>query len=448
MFKKTLVALALSSVALTATAAVVDNTTVAGQADLIGKEFVVTGVAGVDLSSTTIKLGAQYSVGDIITITVSGATFDLAKSAQSLAFNANGSGASMTLGLISSAADKLTYRVTAATGDHASSATPATLVLTGMKLTNASVASASTIDVTYAAETSTGIAIDASAKNKATLMKVVDQYSTGFAAATDKFDATISVGSLRTNFGTGVYTDTLLVAINEYAPKLNEGWSAFKGVAPTATKVTLKGDFSFLDTNGDGKVTAADKIATPLAFTGGATAAVFAADLQSVVITGPAAFTNAGVTVTAANAAGETTITNQAFTVETELTYATAVGTVKETATLSAGEWKLDGANQNIELMPFGTEYAQSITVANKGTVEGAITVTLVANGNTYTKTLSAVAAAKSVTNISLEVAAFAAESGVTGNAYVNVVANAPAGNIAVKGVYYHKASADRVLTK
>ena len=98
--------------------------------------------------------------------------------------------------------------------------------------------------------------------------------------------------------------------------------------------------------------------------------------------------------------------------------------------------------------MPFGTEYAQSITVANKGTVEGAITVTLVANGNTYTKTLSAVAAAKSVTNISLEVAAFAAESGVTGNAYVNVVANAPAGNIAVKGVYYHKASADRVLTK
>ena len=97
--------------------------------------------------------------------------------------------------------------------------------------------------------------------------------------------------------------------------------------------------------------------------------------------------------------------------------------------------------------MPFGTEYAQSITVANRGSVEGAITVTLKAEGKTYTKELTQMASANSVTNISLEVAAFAKESGITGNAHVNVVVNAPSGNIGVKGVYYHKASADRVLT-
>jgi len=97
--------------------------------------------------------------------------------------------------------------------------------------------------------------------------------------------------------------------------------------------------------------------------------------------------------------------------------------------------------------MPFGSEYAQSITVANRGSVEGAITVTLKAEGKTYTKELTQMAAANSVTNISLEVAAFAKESGITGNAHVNVVVNAPSSNIGVKGVYYHKASADRVLT-
>ncbi|MFT5529046.1 MAG: hypothetical protein ACI9C0_000715 [Alteromonadaceae bacterium] len=444
MFKKTLLALALSSAAMSASAAVLENTTAADQVDLIGKEFVATNTGGVDLSSATITLGAQYSVGDIITLSVSGASFDLTNSTQSLVFAAGTTGSTLTTGLISSAADKLTYRVTAASGDH----TGATLAFSGMKLTDASVVGASTISVAFAAETSTGISIDSAATNSANLMKVVDQYSTGFAAATDKLDATISVGSLRTNFGTGVYTDSLLVAINEYAPKTDEVWSTVKGAAPSATKVTLKGDFSFLDTNGDGKVTAADKIASPLATAGGATAAVFATDLQSVVITGPAAFTNAGVTITAANAAGDTTVTNQTFTAETELTYATAsTVAVKETATLAAGEWDLDGSSDNIELMPFGAEYAQSITVANRGSVEGAITVTLKAGGMTYSKELSQVAAANSVTNISLAVAAFAAESGITGNAHVNVVVNAPDTNIGVKGVYYHKASADRVLT-
>ena len=65
----------------------------------------------------------------------------------------------------------------------------------------------------------------------------------------------------------------------------------------------------------------------------------------------------------------------------------------------------------------------------------------------TYSKELAQAATANSVTDISAEVAAFAAESGVKGNAHVNVVVNAPSGNIGVKGVYYHKASQDRVLT-
>lgn len=435
--------MALSVIAFNTTAATLVSTS--GSVDIAGKEFISNEATGVALTSTKVTLGAQYSVGDIVKFTVSGATIDTTNSVPLLTFldEAN-DGTTMTLGLLSNVGNVLTFRVTAATGDH-SAGTADTLTLTGVKLTTASAVAASDINLSYSAETSTGIAIDSAATNSAKVMKVVDQYVTKFASATDKLDAVISVAELRKNFGAGVYTDVITPEIAEYSPVAGEAWDAgLRGLAPTATKVTVKGDFSFLDTNGDGKIAAGDKIPAPFSGT-----VVIAPDMQSFTVTGGAAFAAIPSTLTVATAAGDTIIKNQSFTVESEITYLPKTGAAaKKKATLSAGEWKLDGANQNIELMPFGAEYAQSITVANKGTVEGAITVTLVANGNTYTKTLSAVAAAKSVTNISLEVAAFAAESGVTGNAYVNVVANAPAGNIAVKGVYYHKASDDRVLTK
>lgn len=443
MFKKSLLAAALVLATANASAATVRNIVVA-QIDLIGQEFVVTGTAGVTLSTSVITLGAQYSVGDIVKVSVVGAEFDLTNSTQSLAFADVGAGSTMTLGLLSSTANTLTYRVTAATGDHNTD----TLTFSGMKLTNASAAAATDISVSYAAETSTGIAIDAATTNTVKVMKTVDQYSTSFAVATDKLDATISVASLRANFGTGVYSDALLVAVNEYAPTGTQVWSAFKGVAPTASKVTLKGDFSFLDTNADGKIDGTDDITTPFVVAGGATAFAIATDMQSVVLTGPVAFTNAGVTITAGNAAGETIIKDQVFTVDTSLTYATAIGNATETASMAAGEWDLDGFTGDIAFLPFGSQYAQSVTITNTGTVVGAITVTLTYDGVEYTKTLSAVAAANSVTNISLELAAFAAESGVVGNAGVNVVVNATTANIALKGVYYHKADGDRVLTK
>jgi len=446
MFKKSLLAASIILTATSASAAVLDNTANTGKTEVYGLEYVANEATGIVVPSVTATLGAQYSVGDIIKVSLNGADIDATNSTPAAAFTAGGSGATMTLGLLSKTATEATFRVTVATGDH-SSGGGGTVAFTGLKMTTASAVAASSTSFVFSAETSTGIAIDVATTNSYKLLKGVNQYTAKFAASTDKFNATISTGALRTNFGTGVYADAVTVAFPAVVLAASENaYALHMGAAPSASKVTVNGDFSFLDTTGDGKVTSADAIPTPLATAGGASAVAFATGLQSVVVTGPTAFSNAGVTVTAGNSKGETTILDQSFTTDTELSFtAKTGGTVKKTTSLASGSWGLDGSTAKIAFLPFGADYAQSITVTNTGSVSGAITVDLFANGMKYSKTLTAVSAAKSVTNIGAEVAAFAAESGITGDAQITVLTNAP--SIVVKGLYYHKPSQDRVLT-
>jgi hypothetical protein len=453
MFKKSLLAASLALVAMNASAAVTSTAT--GAVDVFGKEFVANEATGIDFSTIEVELNAQYSVGDIVTLSMSGASFDLVNSAAIATYSTDLTSApTMTLGLLSTDANTATFRITAASGNHGDAETLkfSKITFTALKLSTATAKVAGTVSAVFAAQTSTGISIDAASTNTVAAMKGVTQYLAKFTLAADKLNAEVKVGALRTNFGTGVYDDALKVTFTDYAPLAGEAAvAALVGAAPTGTKVTLNGDFSFLDTNADGKITSADKIFPVFAQTAGTTATtiVAAADLQSVSFVGPTAFTAAGLTITAANVAGDTVIKDQKFTVDTEITYTPKTGgAVKAVASQSAGAWTLDGANQDIAFLPFGNEYAQSVTVSNSGTVEGAITVALSFEGTTFTKTLTAVAAKLSVTNISLEVAALAAESGITGNAQINVIVNAPAASIDVKGVYYHKASQDRVLTK
>lgn len=449
MFKKSLLAAAISVVAINAGAASLAGST--ANIALMGQEFIANEATGVALDTPIVTLGAQYSVGDIIKVQLSGASFDTVNSAPAAAFAAGTSGATMTLGLLSTSATEATFRVTVATGDHSNNG-DATITFSALKMTTASASVAGAVTAVYSAETSTGVAIDTATTNTKVIQKGVTQYLAKFAATTDLLDAEIKVGALRANFGTAVYTDAVSVTFTDYAPLANEAWIgglALQGAAPSATSSTLNGDFNFLDTNGDSAITALDAIFPAFVAVGTATAITPAANLQSITYAGPTAFTASGLTITAGNAAGDTVITDQSFTVDTSITYAPKTGgSVIATASMAAGAWGLDGANQDIAFLPFGSDYAQSITVSNDGTVSGAITVTIISEGNSYSETLTSVATAKTVTNISAEVAALAAASGVTGDAHINVIVNAPAGNIDVKGLYYHKPTQDRVLTK
>lgn len=195
---------------------------------------------------------------------------------------------------------------------------------------------------------------------------------------------------------------------------------------------TLNGDFSFLDVDGD------DKIDEEFTLSGTA-----AKDLQSTSVVDA----NSSSAKFDFATDGSVALPVQGFTADASVKYTTDSGATQtfEAKGLYAGAWSLNGTSKDITFMPFGNAYAQSITVTNRGNVVGEIEVVLTYNGENYTKALTAVAAAKTVTDISKEVAAFAAESGVVGNANVKVIVNSP--SVDVDAVYYSKADADRVKT-
>jgi hypothetical protein len=230
-------------------------------------------------------------------------------------------------------------------------------------------------------------------------------------------------------------TDSVTVAIADATGDID----LLNAVAVAGTAdYTLSGDFTFLDADSSGAIDA-----------GMTLSGTNAAGLQSTSFTNVAGAAAPQAFTVATDAS--VVLKTQTFTASAGLDYntATAGAAVSKFSAsgFAAGSWSLNGSSDDIAFLPFGNEYAQSITVTNIGSVVGEITVELTAEGTTYTTTLAATAAAKSVTNISTEVANFATASGITGNARISIVVNAPTADIAVKGLYFHKATQDRVLT-
>jgi hypothetical protein len=451
MFKKSLVASALLLAAFNSSAAVnaIAATTVSQEGS--------AGAASIAMTDNVVTLAAEYTVGDTVTFTVSGAEIDTALSTPTLTA-ALLAGDAATTGLLSTTASTVTFRVTAQTDGAANGViyTGGTFTLAGVVLKTATVLdTVGKITSTYSAATSTGIVVDSATTNAATAATVVAQFSS---SVTKPANAIIDVSNNREQFTAGndtITTDVIIVTPVEAVVTVND--AAYTG----ATHV-LNGDFSWMETDGDAGIDAGE-LAAAFAATGAAdgyTSVVDTAGTKITVTVADAAaantleamtatFTNLGVSATATPNAQ---LPTQVITVDSTINYntaAAAVATKSTAAGASAGSWTLNGSDDDIAFLPFGSDYAQSITVTNSGTVAGAITVDLTAGGTTYTKTLTAVADAKSVTNISLEVAAFAAASGITDNARIKVVVNAPDANneIQVKGLYFHKPTTDRVLT-
>ncbi|WP_165724808.1 hypothetical protein [Pseudoalteromonas sp. SA25] len=435
MFKKTLLALALTSVAGFANAAVTSATP-----NVVSLEGAV-GQATIAVPTYTVTLAAEYAAGDTFTITLSGAEFDTT-SAPSIA--AMGFTSAPTVGLLSKTASTATFRVTAVPSGETFSGN--TFVLTGAVLKTTSVTDAAgDIKLSYAAKTSTGLDLDNVGTATSTVVTTKSQLSS---SPTTKLDAVIDVENERKQFTVGnntITTDILVVTPVVATAGTNDA------VYTGATHV-IKGDFSWMESDGDAGIDAAE-LAAAFSATGGTLATPTintAGDAITVAATGAVAPMTATFTVLGKANAKAPILPTQMFTIDTTIKYNTAAGTAstKTIPSASAGAWTLNGFDENIVFMPFDAQYAQSINVSNTGSVAGAITVDITAGGKTYTKTLTATATPKATTNISAEVKAFATESGVTGNAHVKVVVNSPAADIDVSGVYYHRADADRVKTK
>jgi hypothetical protein len=223
----------------------------------------------------------------------------------------------------------------------------------------------------------------------------------------------------------------------------------------------LNGDLSFLDADADGKLdtgtsitVADDAVATT------ATGVTVAADMQSVSFTsaspafallGTGSVANDRQVAFTISSDGVRVIPATAFTIDAAMAYtdAATLGRSYAAAGISAGAWSLNGDGATISFLPFGDAFSQSVTVTNTGTVDGTISVDWTYNGVTTPTTLTSIAVANSVTDISSELRTMAASAGIVGNAGLAIIVNSPQGQIQIDALYYSKADGDRgvVLT-
>lgn len=444
MFKKTLLALALTGLAGTATA----GTVTAGADNAVNKlkngtkAVSVEGAVGtssVKLDGVTFKINnakkANYASLKTIIVDIAGATLSPATSASiSLSDDV---GAVATADTITEGtpvavsyptSTQVKFVVDFDDKDSNGLLDDATFTIDGLDLVFASKDAGSQVSYTVTAQSSVGSAeID---KGTAAVTEFVTQFS---AKVEPKLGSNkVDVAQGRKLFAasqalpTGK-TDTTTVAIEQAPTDLLSA-----NVVADTYNFTLNGDFSFLDVDGD------DKIDEEFTLSG-----VAAKGLQSTAVTKATAATAKFDFATD----GSVVLPVQNFFADASVQYQTAALATAtfEAKGLYAGAWALNGTSKDITFMPFGSDYAQSITVTNRGTVVGEIEVVLTYKGENYTKALTAVAAAKSVTDISKEVAAFAKASGITGNANVKVIVNSP--SVDVDAVYYSKKDADRVKT-
>jgi len=457
MFKKSLLALALAS---TAFSGVVSAATTLADVNEVVSIQGSTNALFVTLADQVYTAGATTDtiVGGSVVITVTGgALVDDSALAPTLTDTNGGAGTTIyTYDDTNSTSTSLIFTVSVAASDAAD-----VITLSNVRFTTASVLAASSITTSYTSFNAGGAvivgatAIQDANKTRATIsneFNLITDAAAGavapFAGATTNeklLDGIIDVNEARTEFtaataDSSVTQDLLVFSFEDITTDINN-------VDPSELTVTMSGDFSYLDADGD------DAIDTGAVVAGLFEAVALSSDKMTLTLTDtdPAnGQTDYSIELDADAEGDSVLIGTNTYTYSVTAEYADALAAESDvvvTTGNSAGEWVLNGSSDDIAFLPFGSDYAQSITVTNSGATSGAITVDLIANGMTYSKVLVGEAAAKTVNNISKEVADFAAASGITGNANIVIVVNAPSGDIAVKGLYYHKPTQDRVLT-
>jgi len=385
MFKKTLVASALALAAFGSQAAVVAIT--GTNVSLEGS----VGAASIPVPNTVVTLAAEYTVNDEITFTVTGAEFDAASvPALAAAFAVDAADAA-SFGFLSQTANTVSFRITSQTDNGADGVlyTGGTFTLSGMVLTTSTVLDAAgDISVAYAARTGvSGTAIDSSGTLTDVSNTVVAQFSS---TTTKLLNGIIDVENDRQQYTTGndtITTDVLTVTPVEAGAAVND--AVYNGAT-----IVVGGDFSFMETDGDAGIDAAE-LAAAFAATGADTyTSVINAAGDAITVSvadgggntveiATMTFTVAGLGATSA------TLSVQDFTVETTLNYdtAAAVPATKATQTAaSAGAWTLNGAQAFFSYLPVGyTGLQNSIVLTNNGVKDGGVVIEgFDEAGNTY----------------------------------------------------------------
>ena len=432
MFKKTLIAAAVVATTATFGAAASDvtvtNTTV-------GVEY-AQGMGTITAQDVTIVLGRDYAAGDIVTITISGATI---VTADSKGNDIELDDPNTKLEFLGYQNNGVRYLVTDAMAEGDAEAT---FVMEDLQLDVSGAVAKAAVKVSAAGRVNTVDGpIDVDSSDAETAYNFVTELGS---SVTAKLDAVVDVNEAREEFVGGGTADTFTITNTVAATDM--------GVTTGDATYRVYGDFSYLDADGDGKLGGSKDGSVTI----GGTAAAAAVDLMSVSLSdtfAPATAGSATVDVVITGPA-DTVIPDQSYTVTAEVEYENPADTSKdlEVTTLdkaAAGSWTLNGAKAHIPLMYVGPAFAQAVTVSNTSTQTGGVDVTVYIGDDKVTFEGVATAQAQGVTNISAAVKKAIADAGVTsGTVAFDVVVNTPSASTTINALYYVAAEGDRVLTK
>jgi hypothetical protein len=442
MFKKTLLAASLAALSTGAFAVDVatNSTTVKYGYEGIASGDTKNDGTALTLGATVLTLGAEYSVGDTITINLAGGEFDPTDVFQLVDANAGGAGnPAITAGLLSATKTQLLFRITEIdTSGGGSTSTigqqmnlqvsgPAALpvVLTGTAIGDKMTVSAN-------AATSTGLSIDVAGATKDSFVvgTVTQQHKYTISTATD-LDEQIDVSKGRTVFVGGT-SDNFVVA---YAA------TAVDQAGFTVTDTTWKINGSM--TGFEASIAAASNDGTIVGAAAGAL--TVAADRQSASkkVTAAAAGDTFTFTVDP-TVADRVALDVGSYTLDA--TIADASGDSVTYSGMSAGAWSLNGSSAVYAYAPVGFDSVTTqFEIGNKGSVSGDISLSAFdTDGNTYSATLPFQAEAGKLTRVSDAdiVDAFGLTEGT--KLKLTITVDAPTGDITY-GAYSNRGTTGRM---
>lgn len=411
----------------------------------------VEGLAGVtaDQTSNSIayKLGAAYREGDKVTFTFSEGAL-VATSFPTVinlppvnsAVEADAI-AGLTLGLLNSDANSVTFRVTKLTLPHNDATTPveyqngstlgATLTLGSVKYKVAALAAP--VVVSVSSQTTAGDILDSAGTRTGNIASAKSQFGT--AVIDESFNAVIDVAQSRKSFVGGTNDSMEFTITNpntlgaDKAPGgtgVNADWLNLATTNTTAA--TLFGEA--------GKMTG---LAGSNFATGGTNTFTEADAKLAISYTG--LVTNDTVVFTPTTGDDADVLEAQKFTTDVVYNYtsAAAVAGSKTIATgLASGEWKLNGATVNIPYMPYSANASQIMYVTNAGNQAGDISVTAFdEKGKEWDLGIVAMAKGNTVTKVTADIQRALDTQGFTGGKLsITITVNAPAADITVYASY------------
>ena len=427
MFKKTLLALAITGFAGVASAATIPQLPSAFSAEGVVNE---TSIPIVDFGNVEVVVGLDngYGVGDQVVFEFSNDVFDISTTASVTAGNGTGTNVSMTFEPpVYSNGNTVSFTISTVTS---AANIGNTLTLEGVVLEGSNLAGGGTITSSFNAVSS----VNGSAYEEVTgtVANTADQFGVTIIAA-DRFSGVVDVNNDRQLF---VATSPTTTTTDELTVTATEDMVASSATLNSVT-YTLNGDFSFMDTDSDGSPDYGILVDN-------ATDEAIATDLQSITWTSTSGAAAHVVTITASNAGTPTDIPVQTYTVDTTFSYDAATpnaGDIDSTlaVTNDAGEWTLNGSNFTVPYMPFGDNTFPILNVQHTGSLAGEILVSYMLEGSSdgwVSLEMNGTLIQPGLTNLKVSVidaitAAVLADTGDTnGKVAIDVTISAPTSSI------------------